>query len=139
MTPTFCVGVFIFTLSIESKPKHMNLLIRLVINAVIIYFLAWLLPGIHVTSFGSAIIVAIVLGLLNVFLKPILVIFTIPATILTLGLFLFVINAAIIMMAGSFVDNFSVDSFWWALLFSILMSILNTAFNGSDRQAEENY
>ncbi len=130
---------FFITLIQDKTSISMNLLVRLVVNALIIYLLAWLLPGIEVTSFWSAIIVAIVLGLLNVFLKPILVILTIPVTIVTLGLFLVVINAFIIMIAGSFVDGFMVSSFWWALLFSVLMSILNTAFSNSSGQQEKKY
>lgn len=115
----------------------MNLIVRLVINALIIYLLAWLLPGIAVESYWSAIIVAIVLGLLNVFLKPILIVLTIPVTIVTLGLFLVVINAFIIMLAGNFVDGFVVSSFWWALLFSVLMSVLNSAFANASKGQED--
>jgi len=109
----------------------MNLIIRLLINALIILGLAWALPGIGVESYWTALIVAIILGLLNIFIKPVLVILTIPVTILTLGLFLFVINALIIMLAGYLIDGFSVNGFWWALLFSILMTVLNSALEGS--------
>lgn len=112
----------------------MSLFIRLLINAAIVYVLAWILPGIEVASFWSAIIVALVLGILNVFLKPLLIILTIPVTIVTMGLFLLVINALIILMADSFIDGFVVNGFWWALLFSILMSVFNTAFMGADKE-----
>lgn len=111
----------------------MNLIVRLLINALIIMVLAWILPGIHVASYFTAIIVALILGLLNIFLKPILVILTIPVTIVTLGLFLFVINALIILAAGWLISGFTVDGFWWALLFSILMTFLNSAFEGAKR------
>ncbi len=114
----------------------MNLIIRLLINALIILGLAWALPGIGVESYWTALIVAIILGLLNIFIKPVLVILTIPVTILTLGLFLFVINALIIMLAGYLIDGFSVDGFWWALLFSILMTVLNSALEGSRRDKD---
>lgn len=116
----------------------MSLFVRLLINAAIVYVLAWVLPGIDVASFWSAIIVALVLGVLNVFLKPLLIILTIPVTIVTMGLFLLVINAFIILMADSFIDGFVVNGFWWALLFSILMSLFNTAFMGGDKEPRRN-
>ena len=114
----------------------MNLIIRLLINGLIIMGLAWALPGIEVESYWTALIVAVILGLLNIFVKPILVILTIPVTILTLGLFLFVINALIIMLAGYMIDGFTVNGFWWALLFSILMTVLNSVLEGSRREKD---
>lgn len=111
----------------------MNFIIRLLVNALIIIGLAWALPGIHVESYFTAIIVAVILGLFNIFLKPILIILTIPATILTLGLFLFVINALIILLADWAVNGFVVDGFWWALLFSILMTFLTSVFERASR------
>nr|WP_321225450.1 phage holin family protein [uncultured Psychroserpens sp.] len=101
----------------------MNLLIRLLITAIIVMILAHFLPGVAVSGFVAAFIVAVVLGLLNFIVKPILVILTIPITIMTLGLFLFVINACIILLADKFIDGFGVSGFWIALLFSILLSI----------------
>jgi putative membrane protein len=85
--------------------------------------LAHFLPGVAVSGFVEALIVAVVLGLLNVIVKPILVILTIPITIITLGIFLFVINACIILLADHFIDGFSVNGFWTALLFSVLLSV----------------
>lgn len=104
----------------------MNLIIRILLTAVAVVILAYVLPGVDVAGFTGAIIVAIVLGLLNAFLKPILVILTLPITIVTLGLFLLVINACIILLAGEFLDSFSVSSFWTALLFSLLLSFLQS-------------
>lgn len=101
----------------------MNLILRLLITAGIVVLLAHLLPGVAVSGFAAAIIVAIVLALLNAILKPILIILTIPITIVTLGLFLLVINACIILLADKFIDGFGVNGFWTALLFSILLSI----------------
>ena len=101
----------------------MNLIIRLLVTAGIVMLLAHVLPGVAVSGFVAALIVAIVLALLNAILKPILIILTIPITILTLGLFLFVINACIILLADKFIDGFGVNGFWIALLFSILLSI----------------
>jgi len=107
----------------------MNLLIRLVVTAVIVMILAHFLPGVAVSGFVAALIVAVVLGLLNFIVKPILVVLTIPITIITLGLFLFVINACIILLADKFIDGFSVSGFWIALLFSILLSICQSIAN----------
>ncbi len=93
----------------------MNFLIRLLISTLAVILSAYLLPGVAVDSFITALLVAIVLSLLNVIVKPILVILTIPITILTLGLFLLVINALIIMLASSIISGFTVDNFWYAL------------------------
>ena len=102
----------------------MSLILQILISSIAVYFTAWLLPGISVKSFGSAIIVAIVLGLLNALLKPILQFLSFPITIVTLGLFLLVINTVIILIASALVSSFHVENFWWALLFSIILSIV---------------
>ena len=104
----------------------MKFLIRLVLTGGIAFALAHFLPGIHIDTFWTAIVVALVLAFLNAIVKPILVLLTLPITILTFGLFLFVINGIIILMAGSFIDGFSVDGFWWALLFSLLLSVITS-------------
>ena len=104
----------------------MKLILRVLLTAVAVVVLAYLLPGIHVDGYMSAIIVAIVLGLLRIFVKPILVILTLPITILTLGLFLFVINALIILLASRLIDGFAVSGFWYALLFSLLLSFFQS-------------
>lgn len=114
----------------------MNIIVRLLINALIIFGLAWALPGVEVQSFWVALIASVILGLLNVFVKPVLVILTIPVTILTLGLFLLVINALIILLADYFISGFDVDGFWWALLFGFLLSVLNSAFESSGKDKE---
>ncbi|MDC9721598.1 MAG: phage holin family protein [Urechidicola sp.] len=106
----------------------MNLILRILLTTIAVLILQLFLPGITIPSYGTAIWVAIVLGVLNVFVKPILIIFTLPATIFTLGLFLFVINAIIIMLVGFLVDGFEVSGFWYALLFSILLSFLQSVF-----------
>ncbi len=107
----------------------MKLIIKLIITTVLIVVLSHFLPGITVDSIQTALVVAVVLGLLNVFVKPLLILLTIPATVLTLGLFLLVINAAIIMLAGYFVGGFYVNSFLSALLFSIILSVLQSVLN----------
>nr|WP_321414424.1 phage holin family protein [uncultured Allomuricauda sp.] len=102
----------------------MKLILRLLLNALAVVILSYVLPGVGVDSMFTAIIVAVVLSLLNFLVKPILVIFTLPITILTLGLFLLVINAIIILLAANLIDGFQVTSFWWAVIFSLLLSFL---------------
>ncbi|HEX5655189.1 MAG TPA: phage holin family protein [Chitinophagaceae bacterium] len=102
----------------------MNFLLKILVIAAVSYGLAQILNGIHVSDFWTAIVFALVLAILNVFAKPILIILTLPVTLLTLGLFLFVINALIVLLASRFVEGFSIDNFWWGLLFSLLLSLI---------------
>ena len=102
------------------------LLIRILLSALAVVIAAYILPGVGVDGFFAAIIIAVVIALLNFILKPILVILTIPLTVLTLGLFLLVINAIIILIADFIIPGFYVDGFWWALIFSLVMSLTNT-------------
>jgi len=104
----------------------MGILINWIISALAILAAAYLLPGVHVTGFVTALVAALVLGIINAFIKPILLILTLPINILTLGLFTFVINAVVIIFAASLVSGFSVDSFWWALIFSVVLSVINS-------------
>ncbi|MFN3639723.1 MAG: phage holin family protein [Flavobacterium sp.] len=101
----------------------MKTIVRILITAILVMLLANILPGIYVVDYWTAILVAVVLGLLNMFVKPLIIILTIPVTILTLGLFLFVINALMIQFSGYLVGGFKVESFWYALFFSIILSI----------------
>lgn len=93
------------------------------LTAIAVLVLANFLPGVTVVNFTTAILVAAVLGLLNAIVKPIFIVLTLPITIVTFGLFLLVINASIILLADKFINGFSVNSFWTALLFSILLSL----------------
>jgi len=106
----------------------MNFLFKILITAVNVFILAAILPGIEIVNNNifTAVIVALVLAVLDAIVKPLLILFTLPATILTLGLFLFVINACIILIDAHFVHGFKVDSFWHAMLFSILLSFFNS-------------
>ncbi len=111
----------------------MNWITRLLVSSVAVVIAAYVLPGVAIDGFMTAIIVAVVLSIFNVLVKPLLIILTIPATILTFGLFLFVINALIILLADYAVDGFTVNGFWWALIFSLLLSLLNSIMgNKSD-------
>lgn len=101
----------------------MKLLIQLLLTAVVVLVLAELLPGANVDTFTTSLIVAAVLALLNITVKPLLVFLTLPATLITFGLFLLVINAVIIMLVDWLISGFTIDSFWWALLFSLLLTI----------------
>lgn len=104
----------------------MKLFLKLLLTALAVIILASVLPGVVVTSYVTAIIVAVVISLLNMFVRPLLVFFTLPATIVTLGLFLFVINAVIILLASSLVTGFAVSGFFTALLFSVLLSVFRS-------------
>jgi putative membrane protein len=114
----------------------MNIILRIIISAVVAFALSYILSGVHIQSFITALILAIVLGILNLFVKPILIILTLPITIFTFGLFLFVINALIILLAAKFVNGFRVDGFWWALLFSLLLSVLTSFLYKKSTQKE---
>jgi putative membrane protein len=107
----------------------MTLILRLLFNALGLVLIAELVAGITVDGLYPAIIAALILGILNIVIKPILLILTLPITIVTLGLFSFFVNAALFLFAASFIDGFSVDNFWYALLGSVLMSVISTLGN----------
>lgn len=108
----------------------MGILINLLISALAVFITAYLLPGVKLDSFLTAVIVSVVLGIANSILKPILVFFTLPITILTLGLFTFVISALMVLLVDYFVPGFEVDSFLWALAFSFVLSLVNMFLKG---------
>ena len=101
----------------------MKLILKIITSALAVLGLSYLLGGVTVTSFTAAIWVAIVLGLLRAVVRPILIVLTLPITILTLGLFLFVINAIIVFMASSMVDGFYVNGLFTAIIFSLLLTL----------------
>lgn len=109
-----------------KRKTTMKLIIRLLLTALAVMVLAEILPGVSVAGYASAIIVAIVLALLRLIVKPILVILTLPITIITFGIFLLFINGIIILMASYLIDSFHVASIWWALLFSLLLALFQT-------------
>lgn len=102
---------------------------RWVVHALAIYIVARILPGITLTDFGSALIASLVMGLVNTLFKPILVILTLPITIVTLGLFSLVVNAMLFLLASHFTPGFKVDGFWTALVGSVLLSVVSMIFN----------
>lgn len=101
----------------------MNMLLRLFITAGLVLLISNLISGVHVESFTTSLIVAFVLGVINIFIKPIMVVLTLPFTIITFGLFLLVINGLVIILCTKIVGGFVVDSFLTALLFSLLLSL----------------
>ncbi len=103
----------------------MTLLLIWILNAVALLIVAYILPGITVGSFFSALIAALVLGLLNTLVKPVLVLLTLPITVVTLGLFLLVINALVFWFAGSVLKGFHVEGFWWAMLGALVYSLIS--------------
>lgn len=107
----------------------MGLLISWLVSTAAILITAYLLPGVDVATFGVALIVAVVLGIINMFLRPLLLLLTLPVNVLTLGLFTFVINAALVLLAARIVPGFAVAGFWWALLFSIVLTLVNAVLN----------
>ena len=114
----------------------MNLLIRILVTAILVMLIAHFMPGVTVASFMTSVIVAVVLSLLNIFVKPLLVLLTLPVTIITLGLFLLVINALIILLCTKIVGGFEVETFWTALFFSIILSVLQSitfSLTGGDK------
>jgi putative membrane protein len=104
----------------------MKFIMRIIVTSIVAFGLSYILTGISIDTFWTAILVAIVLAVLNAIIKPILIILTLPITLLTLGLFLFVINALIILFAERLITGFKVDGFWWALLFSLLLSLVTS-------------
>ena len=103
----------------------LTLLLVWILNAVALLAVAYILPGIAVASFGSALLAALVLGLLNTLVKPVLVLLTLPITVVTLGLFLVVLNALLFWFAGSVLKGFQVAGFWWAVLGALLYSLIS--------------
>lgn len=116
----------------------MNIIFRLIISALAAFATAYILPGVRLDSFLTALILAAVLGVLNLLVKPVLVFLTFPITVFTLGLFLLVINALIILVAAKLVPGFKVDGFWWALLFSLVMTLINSFLVSLGKKREEN-
>ena len=107
----------------------MRFIVRIIITALAVVIASYILPGVNVDGGLSAVLVAAVLSLLNAFVKPLLIILTIPITVITLGLFLLVINALMILAAAEIVHGFHVSGFWSALLFSIVLTIVVSLLN----------
>ncbi|MCQ8896949.1 phage holin family protein [Limnobacter humi] len=107
----------------------MKLLLSWVLYALALMAVAYLLPGVHVNGFTSALWAALILGLVNTVVKPVLTILTLPLTVLTLGLFYFLLNGLMFYWVGSVLSGFRVDGFWWAVLAALLYSVFATFLN----------
>ncbi len=103
----------------------MRLLISILLNGLLVYFASWLLSGVYVDGFFIAIVTGVALGLINLFIKPIITLLTLPITIITLGLFLFVINGAMVLLVDRLIVGFSVNGWTWAIIFSVVLAFLN--------------
>ena len=117
--------------------RNMNFLIRLIISTLAVLITSYLLPGVHVENFLTAVIVAIILGFLNTVIKPLLILLSLPAVVFTFGLFLIVINTLIIMLADKLVDGFSIGGFRRALLFGIVMWMVTSILNAIKKKDEQ--
>ena len=108
----------------------MKLFLEWLMYAIAIGITSYLLPGVSVSNIITALVLAIVLGVINTFIKPLVIALTLPLTIVTLGLFILVINTTLILLASSIVPGFVVNGFWWAFLFSIILSLVNSVLGG---------
>ena len=117
----------------------MDFIIKLIISTLAVLISSYLLAGVEIqgNSFFTALIVAAVLSFLNAIVKPIMIVLTIPITVFTLGLFLLIINACIILIASRLVDGFVVHGFWWALLFSLILSIVTSILENIKKKDEQ--
>jgi putative membrane protein len=104
----------------------MQIVISIFLNALAVYITAAVLPGVHISSILNTLVVAVVLGLINTFIKPIISIFALPFTIVTLGLFSFVISGLMVLLVSKIVPGFTVDNFLWAMAFALVLSIVNS-------------
>ena len=118
----------------------MNFLIRIIVIAAVSFGLAHVLAGIHIDSFWTAVVFAVVLAILNTFIKPLIILLTLPVTILTLGLFLFIINAIVVLMASKLVQGIKIDGFGWALIFSLIFAFVSAILNRElERQRRQEF
>ena len=117
----------------------MNFLVRLIISTLAVLVTSYILPGVFIDNFFTGIIVAVVLGCLNTLIKPLLILFSLPLVVFSLGLFLIVINTLIILLTDKLVDGFSVGGFWHALLFSIILSLVTSILNAIKKRDEQTY
>ena len=107
----------------------MKTIIHFLVSALAIIIASYLLPGAHVSGITAAFVLAVVLGAINLTIRPVILLLTLPLTIITLGLFALILNGLLIMLASSIVPGFSVDSFWWAFLFGIVLATVNYLFD----------
>ena len=118
-------------------PENMKIIIRILLSTIAVLVADLLLSGVHAPDLKTGLLVAVVLGVLNAVVRPLLLLLTLPVTVITLGLFVLVINAAMVMLAARIVPGFVVNGFWWALAFSVLMWAVQSmllALDGGDKR-----
>ena len=108
----------------------MRFLARLLLNGIAILIAAWLLPGLHVSGTLAALVAGAILGFVNAIVRPVLFFLTLPLTLLTLGLFIFVVNALCLGLTAALVPGFTIDGFWWAVIGALLISVVSWILNG---------
>ena len=101
------------------------MILKLFVNAVAVFLAAYLLRGVEVKNFWSAIVTAVLLAIVNAIIRPLLIVLTIPITVLTLGLFILVIDALLLMLVDALLPGLKIKNFWWAVGFSLVLSIIN--------------
>jgi len=116
----------------------MKTLIHFIVSTVAILITAYVLPGVHVSGLLTAFVLAVVLGVINLFLRPILIFLTLPLTVISLGIWVLFINALLVLLASYIVPGFTVDSFWWAFLFGIVLAIINWALQMFEKDEQYN-
>lgn len=116
-----------------SQNRGIGMIGTLLINTLSIFAVSYILTGIHVDSIMTALVLAIIMAVLNITVRPLLVIITIPLTLLTFGLFLLVVNVLVLYVAEMLIGGFSIDGFWWALLFSVLVTFVNGVLFGLEK------
>lgn len=107
-----------------------QVILSLILSTIAVFVTAHILPGVHLAGFGTALVVAVVLAIINTLIRPLIFILTLPINVLTLGLFTFVIIGGLVMLVSAIVPGFHVDGFWWALAFALVLAIIN-GFLGS--------
>lgn len=112
----------------------MKTLIHFTVSAIAILITAYILPGVYISSLLTAFVLAVILGVINLTLRPVLVMLTLPITVMTLGFFILIINGLLIMLAGYIVPGFSVANFWWAFLFGIVLAIVSSVLQILERK-----
>ena len=116
-----------------SQNRSIGMIGTLLVNTLSIFAVSYILTGIHVDSIMTALVLAIIRAVLNSTVRPLLVIITIPLTLLTFGLFLLVVNVLVLYVAEMLIGGFSIDGFWWALLFSVLVTFVNGVLFGLEK------
>jgi putative membrane protein len=114
-----------------QQDKASSFLVKIILGGISVLIAEFFLSGIHIDSWVTGFLLAAILILINLTIKPLMIVLTLPLTLITFGLFLLVINALVIMLADKIIPGFQVDGFWWALLFAIVLSIINSLFGNN--------